>query len=462
MRDLPDGIKLPKPLARTRRGGQLHDRFDVCLRTVTPILGGAARIRTCDEVDVIRTPTIRGHLRFWWRALRAHCFIGRPGDLYKEEARIWGRAGDDGGSSGRSPVELRVEITGTSKIDSDSPDGMGAYALWPARGNRRRRIPDAPRRRPGHEFRLSVSAPSGDLAQVRDAVRLWILFGGYGSRTRRGLGALTVCGDTSGWLPSATCKEDLMQSLDKLFCSSLGGRNQSSGGRLFSTPSAKGWASNSVPVLAGASFLVKLPAVEDGNAAWLEALNRLRDFRQGAQTTGMPARKGPRGRSYWPEADMVRRLAGRPGPRHRHGPRSQHQRSASREPLWPRAGFGLPIEIRFAPDQGFEPQPAQLIWQDRGQNAHDRLASPLIVKPLAVLGGFLPMALWLKRAAPDGDVLARQYDRKRQRWSPVSGSNAPFSSPFDAPLFAPARGKSSLRDAFCVWLVSGHGWTKLS
>ena len=461
MRDLPDEIELPKPLPRTRRGGGQRGRFDVCLRTVTPILGGAARTRTCDEVDVIRIPTIRGHLRFWWRALRAHCF-GQPADLYEEEARIWGRAGDHSGGRGRSPVELRVEITRTSEIDCDAPHGEGAYALWPARGNQHKGVPTAPRRRPGLEFRLTVSAPSGDLAQVRDAVRLWIMFGGYGSRTRRGLGALTVCGDTSGWLPSATCEGDLIQSLDKLFRCSLGGRSQSSGSGLFSMPPVQGWTPNSVPVLAGASFLVKLPANDESSTAWLEALDRLRDFRQGAQTNGSPARKGRRGRSLWPEADMVRWLTGRPGGGHRHSPRPEHLPPHVPPPLWPRAGFGLPIEIQFAPrDRAFEPSPTQLIWRDHGQNDHDRLASSLVVKPLPVQGGFLPMTLWLNRAAPGGDVFARQFDQQHKRWISITHSCAPFS-PFAAPLFDPANGKSSLRDAFCDWLGSSpNSWTKL-
>ena len=463
MKDLPDELVLPKPLARNRRGGGACERFDVCLKTVTPILGGAAQTRTCDEVDVIRTPTIRGHLRFWWRALHSHRFTHNLQALYDEESRIWGRAGEDD-NGGRSQVELRVEVSKKSESDSSNiaPNGQGAYALWPARGTQTQ-IP-APRRSPGLEFRVTVTAPSADVAQVRDAVRLWILFGGYGSRTRRGLGALTVCGDTSDWLPRATCKEDLMQSLDELFQSSLGVRSRPSGGRLFSASSAhRIWAANSVSVVAGASFLAKLPGNMDGNAAWLEALDRLRDFRQGAPAhNGDPARNGARGRSRWPEADMVRRLTSRPGPGHAHTPRIQHLPPFAPRPLWPRAGFGLPIEIRFAPrHKHFEPRPTQLIWRDNGRNDHDRLASPLVVKPLPVLGGFLPMALWLNRAAPGGEVFARQFDQLHARWSSVTHSSAPFSS-FAAPLFAPASGKSSLRDAFCDWLVSAHSWEKLS
>ena len=463
MRDLPDGIKLPEPLTKIRRGGEPREQFDVCLRTVTPILGGAARTRTSDKIDVIRTPTIRGHLRFWWRALHAHCFTRRPADLYEEEARVWGRAGDDGGSSGRSPVELRVERIKDSGIDSCPPGGEGAYALWPARGNSRKGIPTAPRRLPGLEFRLTVSAPSGDLAQVRDAVRLWILFGGYGSRTRRGLGALTVCDAPDEWLPSGIDKEELLSSLNTLI--------ESSSGSIFPTL-ARG-TSSSVPMLAGASMLVAFPLqCDDGTAAWLAALDRLRDFRQGEDETGKPARDRHRGRSFWPEADVVRWLVGKPGPGHAHAPRSVHAPSSADPPLWPRAGFGLPIEIQFAPRDkdnspcdrrdSVEPRPVQLLWRDGSAKERDRLASPLIVKPLPVHGGFLPMALWLNRAAPDGKVIAKQGSGRSR--VTVRSSGAPFSRPFNAPLFTsvtPALAKSSLRDAFCAWLVK-HRWTKVS
>ena len=72
------------------------------------------------------------------------------------------------------------------------------------------------------------------------------------------------------------------------------------------------------------------------------------------------------------------------------------------------------------------------------------------------------MALWLNRAAPGGDVFAKQFDEQNRRWSSITHSSAPFST-FAAPLFRPASGRSSLRDAFCDWLGSArNGWTKLS
>ncbi|HWP38058.1 MAG TPA: type III-B CRISPR module RAMP protein Cmr1 [Gemmatimonadales bacterium] len=112
------------------------------LELVTPVLGGSASTRAVDEVDIVRAPTVRGHLRFWWRALYAaqHASVLT---LYERESRIWGRAATDEG--GRSGVEIRIDVEKAGAIDKsdillyDSKGGKatpGAYALWPAGGGR--------------------------------------------------------------------------------------------------------------------------------------------------------------------------------------------------------------------------------------------------------------------------------------------------------------------------------------
>ncbi len=39
------------------------------LRLITPLFGGGYETREVDPDCIIRPATIRGHLRFWWRAL---------------------------------------------------------------------------------------------------------------------------------------------------------------------------------------------------------------------------------------------------------------------------------------------------------------------------------------------------------------------------------------------------------
>lgn len=40
---------------------------------------------------------------------------------------------------------------------------------------------------PGTQFRLTLIAAGSCETEVKNALRAWILFGGYGGRTRRGL-----------------------------------------------------------------------------------------------------------------------------------------------------------------------------------------------------------------------------------------------------------------------------------
>src|SRR5690606_38443163 len=123
--------------------------------------------RAIDDIDVIRAATVRGHLRFWWRALYAAQYA-TAGKLYERESEIWGRAASQEG--GRSAVEIRIDIEKEGAVDTtdirlnDSRDGKatpGAYALWPAREEESSGKPPAPRRMPGTRFRLALNVPTG-------------------------------------------------------------------------------------------------------------------------------------------------------------------------------------------------------------------------------------------------------------------------------------------------------------
>jgi CRISPR-associated protein Cmr1 len=453
--EAPKLADLPEPLNRAaRRGDKLAD-LKVSLRVVTPILGGAARTRTIDEVDVIRAPSVRGNLRFWWRALRGHEFSTST-ELYKEESALWGRAADDTG--GRSQMEVRINVKIASNIIEDdiNLNDPGAYALWPARGEGKNRntgeytTPPAPRRAPGTQLTLSVRCPTNRDAEVRDAVRAWILFGGYGGRTRRGVGSLTVVGGREDWLPQATGVADLRDGVRKLF------------GRDVFVADAPETASD-LPLLAGAELYIGKPK-KQAEGAWHEALGWLREFRQGTTSGARSGGGGGRpGRSNWPKPDKVRHLSTA-----RNDLPWAHPPQHNAEPAWPRAGFGVPIISQFQPKNRAgarweganpactEPDGFQLQWQraEDGQlKLHDRLASPLIVKALPLADGkFLPCALWLNRAYPErGEVVLVRNG------AAVPRSAAPFDrlvAAGDTARFKPLNGKSSLREAFLDWLTT--------
>ena len=80
--------------------------IEVTLTNVTPMLGGGVHARQLDQtVDRVRIPTIRGHLRMWWRALYAH-----DRGFAEREAVVWGGTGHD--SCRRSAVEIGVRAIG--------------------------------------------------------------------------------------------------------------------------------------------------------------------------------------------------------------------------------------------------------------------------------------------------------------------------------------------------------------
>lgn len=431
------------------RGGPAFRVISVHLEVVTPILGGSHQTREIDDVDVIRAPSVRGHLRFWWRALYAAQYANADA-LYKRESALWGRAATDDG--GRSAVEIRVSVEGTpgspDTSDIDLQQTPGAYALWPARAEKRQGQvvkPPAPRRKPGTKFvlTLKVAGTDNDEVELKNALRAWILFGGYGGRTRRGLGSLKVIGDVNGWLPTTATRE----GLTNLF-----------GLDIFAAPTR---TPEDVPWFGGASVHVG-SADRNAQTAWTKALDWLKEFRQG--TTGQQgsrAREPGTGKaqpnrpsiSNWPEADKVRRIKNKTSA---HAPR--HNATAA----WPRAGFGLPIIGQFQTkgrnnERYDEPGAFELRWR-AGNVEHDRLASPLIVKALPLADGtFAPCALWLNRSLPNDAQagLARPKQGRPNEKEVDPATVAPFErlvAQGDTARFSVLANKASLRQAFLDWL----------
>src|SRR5207249_3333503 len=126
--------------------------------------------------------------------------------------------------------------------------------------------------------------------------------------------------------------------------------------------------------------------------AWEELIGKLKNFRQlrNPGTGRIP------GRSLWPEPDAIRRLS-TSAPKHS-VPLSMTQK-------FPRAAFGLPIIFQFKRDDVKAGDPPVTTLQGRDVQ---RLASPLILRPLACDGGQalgLAAVLESPRIPPGGLVL---------------------------------------------------------
>jgi len=152
----------------------------------------------------------------------------------------------------------------------------------------------------------------------------------------------------------------------------------------------------------------------DPPTAWRKLIKKLKDFRQGYRYPDSNGR--PYGRSKWPEPDAIRRHTGVSAAKHKH-PRSTLDK-------YPRAQFGLPIIFQFKDDD----DPGDTTLQ--GVN-HDRLASPLILRPIACSDGAVGLAAILEgpRTPPGGLILKGASDPPPKVDSQIDPADVPNIPP---------------------------------
>lgn len=313
------------------------------LRTITPVFGGSATPREVDAQNPVRPASVRGHLRFWWRATAGAKYATWQ-ELFKAEEKIWGSAKEYG------LVSLKVihANPGTRKSYSDFVSGFGdarGYALFPFTENRREGIPAASCLQ-DIAFSLTLRCPDSVKSEVERAVLAWVAFGGIGARTRRGCGSLELVSHT----PAAAKTQRLNQTL---------------------------------LTLAPTGYLVGDKA-SDAVAAWKMAVETYKGFRQGVPFARSEGQERNRpGRSKWPEPDTIRRLSGR--------------NSASHKPVNPVSGFpkadlGLPIVFHFKDEREGDPADHTL---ESASSFGTRFASPVITKAVKVDGVYAPAIILL-------------------------------------------------------------------
>lgn len=142
------------------------------LETITPLF-----LRGPDgETPELRPPSFKGMLRYWWRALHP-----QPVDqLRRKESKRFGSAGDSDG--GRSPVQLRIPHRELSTDDYDTvprpSKGFPEEGFDPEQS---------------FDLLVTIGHRADDLIEEIDAtIRLMIMLGGLGNRSRRGFGSLRL------------------------------------------------------------------------------------------------------------------------------------------------------------------------------------------------------------------------------------------------------------------------------
>lgn len=360
---------------------------------ITPLFGGGTETKKADPVSIIRVPSIRGQLRFWWRACRA-AQCSSIEEMKKVEDFIWGS------TEAPSAVIIRLKFVEEARsanekdkipftVEKYKKDGhdrfkvttsprIAAYAAFPLLPDKNQRKQDGWKSPPvciGVKFKIEilypqeVSTSSGKAIDLREevgaALWAWENFGGVGARTRRGFGALKLCkidGDEQV-PPSATDIEShLRKKAEGFVCA--------------------GEILKGVPQLTQSLAMKIYLYDESTEETWKKLIEKLSQFRQ---ERNPKTQKNRPGRSKWPEPERIRELTKQ---RLNQGYQS-HQSIEPKLEEFPRAAFGLPIVFQFQQasnnnpnDRDFDPRKTIL-----HPSNYERLSSPLILRPLACTNG---------------------------------------------------------------------------
>jgi len=354
------------------------------IQVITPIFGGGVMPGENDLGMVIRPSSIRGHLRFWWRATKGAKFDTAE-LLSVREDEIWGA------SDSPSPATIQISQPNNGELrQRKASDNYGfqnkygpeSYVLFPARESKSSICKE------GFSFQLKINWLKHErLQHLRDlenavlrkekkppkaekiedigpdieaAIWAWTNFGGIGSRTRRGCGAL-FCRDTA--------PQD-RGSIGKWYEDHLKG---------FGKWKQRAWPTLPSKILIGSTEGKPLDE-------WPKAIEIMRTFRQGVgvgRNPGSSSTSKMPGRSRWPEPETIRKLS---GDRLRKHGRFNRPEDYHPEDAFPRAELGLPIVFHFK--DGRKEEDRKIADRDPPESelcptGSMRMGSPIILRPIA-------------------------------------------------------------------------------
>lgn len=412
---------------------------------ITPLFGGGVQPKRNDLEQLINGKSVRGHLRFWWRACRG---IGNLEQMKRNECALWGAASQrDLPSPSKVSVEVLVTTSGTSdtpfimiqnKPRPDDRDSIvppyAAFSLQPTDDEirefqRRRESVRVESVQVGIQFTLKISFPSDARDEVESALWCWETFGGVGGRTRRGFGAIglkSVEEDGKDVTPEKWKTGDVLTKINKKIETILviGEWDH----RVPHLPRV----TTGVLKVTNRKYPGKRRAVTNGRndvfKSWWHLIDKLHRFRQSPRNEDLY-----RGTSDWPEPDEIRRKhTARTGRKTARGPSHRVQK-------FPRAEFGLPIVFKFKNEDEARGDPPKSTLEGA---QHNRLASPLILRPLLCEDGSVSIALILEtERTPPGGVELKGY-----------GAVVTGLAPGEEKDIEPLRGKSAKTDVLKAFL----------
>jgi len=429
------------------------------IQIITPIFGGGTEPGENDLEMLIRPSSIRGHLRFWWRATRGAKFENAS-QLFDREGEVWGTPDNP------SPVTIQVSQPSPSSLKqrkaSDdygfwSRYGPESYVLFPAREKASSLCKE------GISFLLKVYWPKHEKLQylrdkeneklrrdrkktksekiedigpdIKTAIWAWTNFGGIGSRTRRGCGAL-YC--------KKTAPQDI-ESIEKWYSGRL-----NSGG--FGKQPQRAWPTLPAKILIGSS---KGKPMDE----WANVIDIMKRFRQGAgigRNPGNSSNPKMPGRSFWPEPETIRKIT-------RNRLRKHQPINFDLNDAFPRAEFGLPIVFHFK--NGREEDDSKTADRDPPESelcptGYKRMSSPIILRPIAFGDGSRAAPLIIRlNTEPLRQVELKVGGSTKGPFGPSVICNPKFAAYRNSPLSGLTKSGSAL-EAF-VALAGKNGFKEV-
>ena len=139
----------------------------------------------------LRPPSIKGALRFWWRALNAN-LVKPKGDgkwdyseLKKKETEIFGGGGEN---ARKSRVEIEV-------IGNLTEEDIVKYPPLPHKNKGEKGFFKKEAIKPGYKFVVKLTLQENKFITLEQIEKLFIIFsllGGLGNRSRRGFGSFRI------------------------------------------------------------------------------------------------------------------------------------------------------------------------------------------------------------------------------------------------------------------------------
>lgn len=172
---------------------------------VTPMFIGDVN----QKATGISPASVKGVLRFWWRALNWGLYRNGKDkisdqtalhELHQEESFLFGSAAEHGTGQSRFNIRIKTRNMPPPKDDwpkSDSDSGYLGIGLWQS-GKKEKGNFQAARQYIGEKTKFTIEAvihPSlseGHIQSLKDAFIIFGLLGGLGSRSRRAFGSVAL------------------------------------------------------------------------------------------------------------------------------------------------------------------------------------------------------------------------------------------------------------------------------